>query len=105
MYAGVPCYNLKKLAREIVRRHARARARSWHLAEIAKLATQQSDPDYQVRHAAAVRLESIRDDPAGGGGRVPIGELAPDGLRLSLVKAGTQGAPPARPGGLAPGMF
>ena len=81
MYAGVPCYNLKKLAKEIADDMPEPRTLTGAWREMLDTwRRQQQDPDYQFdtplpetanlsRQGAASALESS------------IGELAPDGLK------------------------
>ena len=81
MYAGVPCYNLKQLAREIADDMPEPRTLTGAWREMLDTwRRQQQDPDYQFdtplpataklsRQGAASALESS------------IGELAPDSLK------------------------
>lgn len=81
MYAGVPCYNLKKLAIEIA--HDMPEPRSLTGAWREMLDTwrrQQSDPDYQFDTPLPATAQTGRDGSADGL-ESSIGELAPDGLK------------------------
>ena len=81
MYAGVPCYNLKKLYQEIAddMPEPRTLAQAWkEMRETWQ--RQKTDPDYQLdtplpSTATSVQFES--DDELASS----IGELAPEGLR------------------------
>ena len=81
MYAGVPCYNLKKLAREIADDMPEPRTLLGTWREMRETwRRQQSDPDYQFDTPLPSGSKSIRDDPPEAA-ESSIGELAPDGLR------------------------
>ncbi|MBV7333501.1 fatty acid desaturase [Chloroflexi bacterium TSY] len=81
MYAGVPCYNLKKLYKEI----------AWDMPEPRTLWSawqemletwrrQQTDPDYQFDTPLPPTAKSVRTDTPDAL-ESSIGELAPEGLR------------------------
>ena len=81
MYAGVPCYNLKKLHREVA--HDMPAPRTLRGAWKEMLETwrrQQSDPDYQFDTPLPPTAKSIRDDTPDQL-ESSIGDLAPEGLR------------------------
>jgi fatty acid desaturase len=81
MYAGVPCYNLKKLSRELA--HDMAEPKSLRGAWSEMLGTwkrQQTEPEYQFdipvpttrTKAPSENLEALADS---------VGDLAPEGLK------------------------
>ena len=81
MYAGVPCYNLKALAREIAPDMPRPRTLTGAWREMRDIRRrQQSDPGYQFDMAVPAGAQRVRSD---GPDAVEssIGELAPEGLR------------------------
>ncbi|MDH3659868.1 MAG: fatty acid desaturase [Alphaproteobacteria bacterium] len=81
MYAGVPCYNLKRLHREVA--HDMPAPRTLRGAWQEMLETwrrQQSDPDYQFDTPLPSTAKSVRDD-APDQLESSIGDLAPEGLR------------------------
>jgi fatty acid desaturase len=81
MYAGVPCYNLKKLAREIADDMPKPRTLVGTWREMRETwRRQQSDPDYQFDTPLPPTAKSVRDDTPDAV-ESSIGELAPEGLR------------------------
>ena len=89
MYAGVPCYNLRKLAREIAHDMPEPRTLPGAWREMrAVWKRQRTDPDYQFDTPvpneapapadARAGLAVEPDDPAAS-----LGELAPQGLRAA----------------------
>lgn len=81
MYAGVPCYNLKKLAREIAHDMPEPRTllSSWReMCEIWR--RQQTDPTYQFDTTLPETAKNVRADTPDEL-ESSIGELAPEGLR------------------------
>ena len=87
MYAGVPCYNLRKLAREIAHDMPKPRTLwgAWReMREVWK--RQQTDPGYQFDTPLPYEASAAADARAGRPDRpndleASIGELAPQGLR------------------------
>lgn len=82
MYAGVPCYNLKKLAKEIQddMPEPKSTVGAWkEMREIWK--RQQEDPTYQYDMPLPPTAKQTRDQPAEAELEGSIGELAPEGLR------------------------
>ena len=81
MYAGVPCYNLKKLHRAIAGDVPRPRTLLSAWREMRYVwDRQQEDPDYQFDTPLPPTAQLAREDPQGELER-SIGDLAPDGLR------------------------
>ena len=81
MYAGVPCYNLKKLAREIADDMPKPRTLVGTWREMRETwRRQQSDPDYQFDTPLPATAKSVRNDTPDAV-ESSIGELAPEGLR------------------------
>lgn len=81
MYAGVPCYNLKKLYQEIAddMPEPRTLREAWHeMRETWQ--RQKTDPDYQFDTPLPPTARSARTDAQDDLER-SIGELAPEGLR------------------------
>lgn len=81
MYAGVPCYNLKKLHREVA--HDMPLPRTLRGAWQEMLETwrrQQTDPAYQFDTPLPPTAKSVRNDTPDKL-ESSIGELAPEGLR------------------------
>ncbi|HIG48884.1 MAG TPA: fatty acid desaturase [candidate division Zixibacteria bacterium] len=81
MYAGVPCYNLKKLYREIAEDMPAPRTLRGAWREMRETwRRQQTDPDYQFDTPLPAAAQGIR---AGAPDELEssIGELAPEGLR------------------------
>lgn len=81
MYAGIPCYNLKKLAKEIaddmpeprtLRAAWKEMRETWH--------RQQAEPDYQFDTPLPATAQTVRSD-APDELDSSIGELAPESLR------------------------
>jgi len=81
MYAGVPCYNLKKLYHEVAHDMPEPRTlrRAWReMLDVWE--HQQTDPDYQYDTPlpdTAQRVRQDESDELAG----PIGDLAPKGLK------------------------
>ncbi len=81
MYAGVPCYNLKKLSREIADDMPKPRTLVGTWREMRETwRRQQSDPDYQFDTPLPPSSKSVRNDTPDAV-ESSIGELAPEGLR------------------------
>lgn len=81
MYAGVPCYNLKKLYLEIADDMPAPRTlRSAWREMLDTWQRQQTEPDYQFDTPLPATAKSIRDG-APDALESSIGELAPDGLK------------------------
>lgn len=81
MYAGVPCYNLKALAREIADDMPEPRTLLGAWREMRETwRRQQDDPDYQFDTPLPPTANSARSDTPGAE-ESSIGELAPEGLR------------------------
>ena len=81
MYAGVPCYNLKKLSREIADDMPEPRTLVGAWREMRDTwRRQQSDPDYQFDTPLPPTAGSARTDTPDET-ESSIGELAPEGLR------------------------
>jgi len=81
MYAGVPCYNLKNLAREVADDMPRPRTLAGAWREMWDAwRKQQSDPDYQFDTPLPPSAKSSRKDTPDAL-ESSIGELAPEGLR------------------------
>ncbi len=81
MYAGVPCYNLKALAREIADDMPRPRTVTEAWREMRETwRRQQSEPDYQFDTPLPPTAKRAKSDGADAVER-SIGELAPEGLR------------------------
>ena len=81
MYAGVPCYNLKKLCREIAEDMPAPRTLRGAWREMRETwRRQQTDQDYQFDTPLPAAAQGIR---AGAPDELEssIGELAPEGLR------------------------
>ncbi len=81
MYAGVPCYNLRKLHKEVA--HDMPVSRTLRSAWQEMLETwrrQQTDPAYQFDTPLPPTAKSVRDDKPDAL-ESSIGELAPEGLR------------------------
>ena len=81
MYAGVPCYNLKKLHRAVA--HDMPEPRTLRGAWQEMLETwrrQQTDPDYQFDTPLPPTAKRVRDDTPDAL-ESSIGDLAPEGLR------------------------
>jgi fatty acid desaturase len=81
MYAGVPCYNLQKLSKEIAQDMPEPRTlrgawkemrQTWH--------QQQTDPSYQFDTPLPATANTVRTDTSDDL-ESSIGELAPEGLR------------------------
>jgi len=81
MYAGVPCYNLKKLSKEIAQDMPEPRTlrgawkemrQTWH--------QQQTDPSYQFDTPLPATANTVRTDTSDDL-ESSIGELAPEGLK------------------------
>ena len=81
MYAGVPCYNLKKLYHEIAADMPEPRSLIGAWQEMRHVwQQQQTDPDYHFDTPLPPTAKSVRTDkPDALEGS--IGELAPEGLR------------------------
>ncbi|NNG03426.1 MAG: fatty acid desaturase, partial [Inquilinus sp.] len=81
MYAGVPCYNLKALAREIAGDMPRPRTLVGAWREMRETRRrQQDDPDYQFDTPLPPTAKSVRTDTPDAA-ESSIGELAPESLR------------------------
>ena len=81
MYAGVPCYNLKKLSREIALDMPEPRSLLGAWKEMRQIYHQQkTDPGYQFDTPLPSTARSIRTEKPDGM-ESSIGELAPEGLR------------------------
>ena len=81
MYAGVPCYNLKKLYREITEDMPEPRTLLGAWREMLEIwRRQQTDPSYQFDTPLPATATSQRTD-TGDELESSIGELAPEGLR------------------------
>ena len=81
MYAGVPCYNLKKLSREIADDMPKPRTLVGAWREMWKIwRRQQNDPDYQFDTPLPPGAQSVHNDTPDAV-ESSIGELAPEGLR------------------------
>ena len=81
MYAGVPCYNLKTLAREIADDMPEPRTLVGAWREMRAIwRRQQGDPDYQFDTPLPATAKSVRTDKPDAV-ESSIGELAPEGLR------------------------
>ncbi len=81
MYAGVPCYNLKKLYQEVA--HDMPEPRTLRSAWREMLDTwerQQTDPDYQYDTPLPATAQRIREDESTAL-ESSIGDLAPKGLK------------------------
>ena len=86
MYAGVPCYNLKKLARATAADMPEPRTLVGAWREMLEIWNRQvDDPDYQYDTPLPPTAGSSAHDKQGNGGQGnlegSIGELAPSGLR------------------------
>ncbi|MEM7028702.1 MAG: fatty acid desaturase [Chloroflexota bacterium] len=81
MYAGVPCYNLKKLYHEIADDMPAPRSLVGAWQEMREIwRRQQEDPDYKFDTPLPPTAKNIRDDKPVDL-ESSIGELAPEGLR------------------------
>ena len=81
MYAGVPCYNLKDLSREIADDMPKPRTLVGAWREMRETwRRQQSDPDYQFDTPLPPTAKSVRTDTPDAA-ESSIGELAPENLR------------------------
>lgn len=81
MYAGVPCYNLKKLSREIAEDMPTPRTLRGSWREMRETCRrQQKDPNYQFDTPCPSTAKNIRTETADEL-ETSIGELAPEGLR------------------------
>ncbi len=81
MYAGVPCYNLKALSREIADDMPKPRTLLGAWREMREIwRRQQDDPDYQFDTPLPPTANRARSKTAGAE-ESSIGELAPEGLR------------------------
>ena len=81
MYAGVPCYNLKKLARVIADDMPEPRTlRSAWREMLTTWRRQETDPSYQFDTPLPATARKVRTDTLGAL-EDSIGELAPKGLR------------------------
>ena len=81
MYAGVPCYNLKKLYREIAADVPEPRTLRGAWREMLEIwRRQQNEPGYQFDMPLPATATSQRSD-TGDELENSIGELAPEGLR------------------------
>lgn len=81
MYAGIPCYNLKKLAREIVEDMPEPRTLFGAWREMREIwRRQKTDPNYQFDTPLPPTAKSVRTDTPDEL-ESSIGELAPKGLR------------------------
>ena len=81
MYAGVPCYNLKKLAREIAEDMPEPRTLLGAWREMREIwERHQTDPSYQFDTPLPATARSVRTDTPDEL-ESSIGELAPEGLR------------------------
>ena len=86
MYAGVPCYNLKALHREVADDMPRPRTlfEAWR-EMLDTWERQQTDPDYQFDTPLPPTAKRAPDDAAESGSpdqlESSIGDLAPEGLR------------------------
>jgi fatty acid desaturase len=81
MYAGVPCYNLKKLSRELA--HDMAEPKSLRGAWSEMLGTwkrQQTEPEYQFDIPVPITSTKVRSENLEALAD-SVGDLAPDGLR------------------------
>ena len=81
MYAGVPCYNLKKLYQEVA--HDMPEPRTLRSAWREMLDTwnrQQTDPDYQYDTPLPATAQRVREDESTSL-ESSIGDLAPKGLK------------------------
>ena len=89
MYAGIPCYNLKKLAREIAHDMPAPRTLLGAWREMrAVWKRQQTEPDYQfdtpVPNEEPAPAAARNGRPDGSGDlEASLGELAPQGLRAA----------------------
>ena len=81
MFAGVPCYNLKKLHREVADDMPAPRTLwgAWQ-EMLATWRRQQIDPDYQFDTPLPPTAKRVRDDTPDAF-ESSIGDLAPEGLR------------------------
>ncbi len=81
MYAGVPCYNLKQLHREVADDMPTPRTLRGAWQEMLETwRRQQSDPGYQFDTPLPPTAKSVRDD-APDSLESSIGDLAPEGLK------------------------
>ncbi|MDE2918716.1 MAG: fatty acid desaturase, partial [Chloroflexota bacterium] len=81
MYAGVPCYNLKKLYHEVAHDMPEPRTlRSAWREMLDVWERQQTDPDYQYDTPLPATAQRIREDEADTL-ESSIGDLAPKGLK------------------------
>lgn len=81
MYAGVPCYNLKKLYQEIADDMPEPRTLVGAWQEMRETwRRQQTDPDYKFDTPLPPTAKSVRTDTSDAL-ESSIGELAPEGLR------------------------
>ena len=81
MYAGVPCYNLKKLYREIAADVPEPRTLRGAWREMREIwLRQQIDPSYQFDTPLPATARCVRTDTPDEL-ESSIGELAPEGLR------------------------
>ena len=82
MYAGVPCYNLRKLAKEIAQDMPEPRTTIGAWREMRETwRRQQEDPSYQFDTPLPETAQSVRMDAPDEELEGSIGELAPEGLR------------------------
>ena len=81
MYAGVPCYNLKKLAKEIAHDMPTPRTLGGAWKEMREIWKQQQiDPSYQFETPLPDTAQNVRTDTPDEL-ESSIGELAPEGLK------------------------
>lgn len=82
MYAGVPCYNLKKLYNEIKDDMPEPRSHFGAWREMLAIwKQQQTEPDYQFDTPLPSTAKSSRADVSDAALEASIGDLAPEGLR------------------------
>ena len=82
MYAGVPCYNLKKLAEEIADDMPEPKSTIGAWKEMREIwHKQQGDPTYQYNMPLPATAKQTRSDKVDEDLEGSIGELAPEGLR------------------------
>ena len=84
MYAGVPCYNLSRLYKEIAQDMPEPRTLIGAWKEMRQVWRQQKiDPDYQFDTPLPATAKSAREDSPDDKLESSIGELAPAGLQES----------------------
>jgi len=82
MFAGVPCYNLEKLYKEVAHDMPAPRTLIGAWKEMRETwRRQQIDPDYQYDTPLPPTAKNVRDDAAEKQLETSIGELAPAGLQ------------------------